>query len=366
MTSEIERHVIVVGAGIIGASIAWHAARAGNRVTIIDADEVGGVATPCSFGWVNATHGNPRAYFDLRMASMKSWRALSKKHPGIPYRQSGTVYLHFEGHAGSPIDLPAFADSHSRWGYDIGVVGGNALRAYAPNVRELPDVGLWAPCEGVAEGSETARFLIKDCIALGATVIAGAKVEKLLSKGGRVTGAETRLGPILGDEVVVAAGAATPNVIQDVAPPVPLEAPQGILVHTKPHAPLIPHITLTKDLHIRQATDGSILAGWDFGGGDGPDEASQAAEALLDKIRATFHGAEDVELADVTVGYRPTPKDGFPVVGRPGGTPGLIVAVMHSGITLAPIVGEAVSEFIETGKMYERLQPYAPDRFDDV
>ncbi|TCU15825.1 FAD dependent oxidoreductase [Rhizobium sullae] len=53
-----KQHVIVVGAGIIGASIAWHLAKADAAVTVI-AQETGGVATPNSFAWINASWGNP-------------------------------------------------------------------------------------------------------------------------------------------------------------------------------------------------------------------------------------------------------------------------------------------------------------------
>ena len=49
------KKIIVVGAGIVGASIGWHLTRAGASVTIVDAGQAGGVATPASFAWINAS-----------------------------------------------------------------------------------------------------------------------------------------------------------------------------------------------------------------------------------------------------------------------------------------------------------------------
>jgi glycine/D-amino acid oxidase-like deaminating enzyme len=63
-------HVLIVGAGIIGASIAWHLVRAGARVTVTDAGEPGGIATRNSWAWINASWGNPEPYFRLRARAM--------------------------------------------------------------------------------------------------------------------------------------------------------------------------------------------------------------------------------------------------------------------------------------------------------
>lgn len=87
-------HIVVVGAGIVGASIAWHLAMdpSGPDVTIV-AEDVGGTATPCSFSWLNASWHNPRFYYDFRRRSIAGWRRLEKEVPGLKdlVRWSGSL-----------------------------------------------------------------------------------------------------------------------------------------------------------------------------------------------------------------------------------------------------------------------------------
>lgn len=78
-------HIIVVGAGVVGASIAWHLATHPTRpadVTIV-AEDVGGTATPCSFAWLNASWHNPRFYYDFRRRSIARWRDLEAEVSGL-------------------------------------------------------------------------------------------------------------------------------------------------------------------------------------------------------------------------------------------------------------------------------------------
>jgi glycine/D-amino acid oxidase-like deaminating enzyme len=65
----------------------------------------------------------------------------------------------------------------------------------------------------------------------------------------------------------------------------------------------------------------------------------------------------------VTLGLRPIPEDGLPAIGPAPGLEGLYLAVMHSGITLAPAVGRFAAMELLDGAEVELLAPFRPDRF---
>ena len=95
---------------------------------------------------------------------------------------------------------------------------------------------------------------------------------------------------------------------------------------------------------------------------DPADDPRGAAAALYQKVQDMVIGADQVEMDFHTVGFRPTPGDGFPMIGRPQNREGLYITVMHSGITLAPAVGLfATAELLE-GKRDPLIAPYHPDR----
>jgi glycine/D-amino acid oxidase-like deaminating enzyme len=75
-------------------------------------------------------------------------------------------------------------------------------------------------------------------------------------------------------------------------------------------------------------------------------------------------GLAKLTLEKVTLGFRPLPKDGYPLIGFPEGAPGIYLAVMHSGVTLSPIVGKLAALEILDGVEVELLSSYRHSRFD--
>ena len=82
-----------------------------------------------------------------------------------------------------------------------------------------------------------------------------------------------------------------------------------------------------------------------------------------ERIAAYLPPAKAAAYDFLTLGFRPMPLDGYPVVGAIPGAAGLYVVVTHSGVTLAPILGESVTREILAGERVDSLAPYRPERF---
>jgi glycine/D-amino acid oxidase-like deaminating enzyme len=357
--SDMPSEVIVVGAGIIGASIAWHLAKAGADVTILDhAGRPGGVATPCSFGWINATFGNPEPYYRLRIRAMAEWKRLAEDVPGLPVSWQGGLCWDRPR-----AELERLAADHSAWGYGIREVDRDEAARIEPNLAEPPDFALFVAEEGAAEPEATARLLIADAQARGARLLAGTEVRAIRVGGtGRAT-VETSAGRFEADEIVLAAGAASASLAEAAGVALPMETPPGLLVHSRPHPPLLAGLVLADRLHMRQTVDGRLVAGADYGGADPGPDAEATARLLFEGMKVMLKGAGKLEYEGYTLGFRPTPADGFPALGRPKGVGDLYVAVTHSGVTLAPAIGLFAAREILEGARDKLLSPYGADRF---
>jgi glycine/D-amino acid oxidase-like deaminating enzyme len=352
-----KRHIIVIGGGIIGASIAWHLVRAGAAVTLI-AGRLGGVATPTSFAWINASWGNPEPYFRLRTRSMREWKRLAAEVPGTSLSWCGGLCWDLPRE-----ELEAYAREHGGWGYGINAVSAGEIAAIEPSVASPPDYALHVREEGAAEPAEAARAMIADARARGLRVIEGREVTGLVERGGVVTGVRLSEEVLDADMVVLASGATVPDLVAPLGITVPIEAPPGLIVHSKPVPPMLTGLVLAPELHVRQTAEGRIIAGSDFAGTDPGEDAEGAARDLFAKVRAFLKGGERLEMEFHTVGYRPTPKDGFPILGAAEGISGLYLAVTHSGVTLAPAVGLFAAQEILTGDSEPLLAPYRLSRF---
>ena len=354
----MKKRIIVVGAGIIGASIAWHLAKAGAEVTVLEAGDPGGLATRNSWAWINASWGNPETYFRLRERSMREWQRLDREVPGLEVNWCGGLIWDLP-----PEQLEAYAVEHISWGYGIRRVNRKEALRIEPNIKKPPDFALHVAKEGKVEPLAAALAFLADAEAMGAKILRGAHVKWLEEKNGRVVGVCTNEGVLHADEVVIAAGVGAEALLESIDIALDFIVPSGLLVHSRPMGEILHGLVMSPELHVRQTSEGRLVAGIDFSGSFELDDLENSASTLYKKMQDMVAGAENLEMDFHTLGFKPTPADGFPVIGRPQNREGLYLTVMHSGITLAPAVGLFTTAELLEGRRDPLIVPYHPDRF---
>jgi glycine/D-amino acid oxidase-like deaminating enzyme len=292
------------------------------------------------------------------MRSFAEWKRLAAECPGIQLGWVGGLFWDL------PRDeLEAYATEYAGWGYGIRRVDEAEAARIEPGLVAPPEFALHVAEEGAVEPAAAARAMVADAVRGGARLISGARVAGLVLENGRVVGIRTPDATLRADEVVLAAGVASPELAATAGVSLPLDTPPGLLVHSRPHGRLLNGLVLGAGPHVRQTAEGRIVAGADFGGADPGADPAGIASALFAEVQAMLEGGDALTLDFHTLGYRPMPSDGFPIIGRADGVDGLYVAVMHSGITLAPVVGLFATEELLDGRRDPLLAPYGLSRF---
>lgn len=351
--------VAVVGAGIVGASIAYHLAARGAAVTLVDGEGPAAGVTARAFSWINIAHTNPHSYQALRQAAIGDWHRLEDE-------LAGAVAVHWSGALSWHADLSEterLADHHAEAGYDVRLVTAAQIDALEPGLIAPPRLAAHAPGEGSVDPVAATRALCIAAREAGAELRFGVRVERLTEAAGKVTGLVLEDAEIAADIVVMAAGVGSVDLVGSVGVRLPLHASPATLVRIRTAKPLVRGIVCSPDFEIRQAGDSLMLSATDYID-ETPENGPMAIGLrVLEAVRRGVRGAADVTLIDAVPGWRPMPRDGAPIVGYAAGIGGLYLATMHAGIILAPAVGRLAAREILDGRSEDALQPCRLERF---
>jgi glycine/D-amino acid oxidase-like deaminating enzyme len=333
--------VVVVGAGIVGAAVAYELALAGAAVTLVDKALPASGVTGDSFAWIGGPSGADArdGSWPLRRGALEAYRRLERQLPGVRVRWTGSL-------AWNEPEVPQ----------DLGP-GEHLLDAaqagrLEPNLADPPARARYKDSDGAIDPVAVTDALVAAARAHGARLILGSAVTALVARRGRVFGVQTSRGFIAADTVVVAAGVDAP-----VAP-----SPALLLRFTA--APgLVRTLVASPHLEVRQAADGQLLVAAGYHQEASKDDLHRTAQQLLSRLTATFTGAAEIALVSVRLAARPMPADGLPVIGGLPGVGGVYLAVMHSGVTLAPVAARLVAAEVVHGTEADELGGVRPARF---
>lgn len=367
--------VVVAGAGIVGASIAWHLARAGARVTIIDKLGPATHASRGTFAWINATWAKqPRHYHRLNQAGVSNWKSLADEL-AIPVRWGGS--LEWFAEEGRQAKLKEQIAEQALWREPARMLGAAELAEIEPGIDfGAAESVAFSPNDGAVDPVLATNRLIEDARDFGATLRYPCELTDIEFGGSGLEAVVTSSGPIEADRLVLATGAAPGAARRFSGIDIPQRSTPGIIAITEPLDPLLGRVVAAPGIHMHQRSDGRIVLGEQDGapethearlGGrpnDFPDPAiaSEHAGRMLEVAARYLPGIAGAAIENVYIGWRPLPLDGHPVIGASPERPDVYLAIMHSGVTLAPIAGQLAATEILSGERLPRLDVYRPDR----
>ncbi|MGY6632572.1 MAG: NAD(P)/FAD-dependent oxidoreductase [Alkalilacustris sp.] len=409
------RHVVVVGAGIVGVSAGIWLRRSGIEVTLVDRAGPGrgtshgnaGVLAACSMVPVT-TPGligrAPRMLLDRDFPLFLRWAYLPRlarwlvrylAHAndtdtrriarGLAPLVATSVAEHRALAAGTPAEA-LLADSDYAFAYaDRAAFEADAyawaLRAEAgfrPVLHEGAEARTREPALGpgvgclatVAEhgfvrdpGGYVARLAEAFTGMGGRVLVAGVRDFDLA--GGRFAAVDTDAGRIAGDACVLSTGVWSAPLMARLGLQIPLESERGyhIVFEDARGGPSLPVMVASGKFVATPMAAGLRCAGIvEFGGLEaGP--SSDPLALLRRQVRRTFPGLEARQEVE-WMGHRPAPADSLPLIGEVGAT-GVLAAFGHHhiGLTSGPITGRLVAERLTGRPASIDMAPYAPDRF---
>lgn len=369
--------VLIVGAGVLGASAAWHLARAGARVAILEREPEPGR------GSTGRATGGFRAQFDseidVRLSLLSREKLLRfEDELGVDPGFAQAGYLWLARTAPQLEELRRAQELQRRLGLaEARMVSAAEAAAHNPAVSvEGLAGGAFCPSDGFLRPLQLLRGYLEGAVRLGARLLPSARLLGFdRAKSGRLTSARTAAGTLAAGAFVDAAGPWAAQVARLCGVELPVEPLRRQVACTAPTAAIDPGLPMTlwveDGFHLR-ARDGRVLLLLPTPGDPRDPFSTQVEPEFLARIQALVR-ARVPALASVPLdpaaswaGLYEMSPDKRALLGAVPGCPNLyaLAGASGHGVMHAPALGQLLAELILTGAARTLdASPLRPDRF---
>lgn len=324
--------VVVIGAGVHGAGMAFHLAQAGaGRIVVVDKSGVASGPTAKSGAMMRPIF-TEAPYIQLVMQAiemMERWDAVVGGDPGFVERG----FLRFTPNF-SEADLGGDLKLMARLGVEFEILDAEQLRARVPDADFRGDEqGLWLPRAGYADPVRTTRTLARAAMRLGVTICEGVQVTALQTSGGHISGVQTDQGLIQTRTVVNCAGPWSARLAAGIGVTLPIETHRGgTSLFQRPESIPVGSPILSdgiNQVYFREVSDHVLRAahfGWTNHPVD-PDDYDETVttgqlNSVRDDLKKRFRSMQrSVYAGGFSAIYDMTP-DAHPIIGNIGGVGG--------------------------------------------
>ncbi|GAA0460147.1 FAD-dependent oxidoreductase [Alkalibacillus silvisoli] len=346
---------IIVGGGILGASTAYHLARKGEQVTLIDRNDQGqatdaaaGIVCPWlsqrrNKAWYQLVKNGARYYPEL----VEQLNAEGEKNTG--YKRVGTISLHTDQKK-----LEQMVERAEKRREDAPEMGEIKLLSreetrelFPPLAEEYASVYVSGGAR--VNGRAIRNSLIRAAKKHGATVMEGDA--QLIAVGSRVTGVKVNGEVLEADQVIDTAGAWSRQLVEPIGVDYDVTIQRAQILHLDligENTADWPVVMPPSNAYLLTFSGGRVVVGatrTDHADFDHRATAGGVRE-ILDKALTVAPGLDDASIIETRVGFRPYTPGYLPVIGSMPGYDGLLVAngLGATGLTAGPYLGSVLAD----------------------
>ncbi len=363
--------IVVIGAGAIGASIAYHLARRGARdVVVLERDQVGAGSTSKAAGGIRVQFGT-RVEVEFSLRGIEFFKRFEDEM-GVP------CDFHQEGYLFVVTDEPTLARFRANvvlqrsLGADVRVIAPDDARALVPALNVDDAIAaVWGPTDGYASPNDVVQAYAARARALGARIVEGTPVTGIRIEGRRVAGVETPAGSIATRLVINAAGPWAPLVGHMAGLDLPVDPRRRHIFVTDAFDAIRHPLPLVTDcgsgFYCRSEQGAVLMSAGDIGGVTEYEANVDwgVLETAVEKAVRRIPVLEHAQVRHAWAGLRPLTPDGRAILDWAPGMEGMFLAVgfCGHGFQHSPAVGEAVSALLLDGRCADDLTDLRLDRF---
>jgi glycine oxidase len=365
------RDVAIVGAGIIGCSIAFELAKAGMQVCVLERGGIGEESSAAAAGMLSGQHGvtNLGARYQLHVEARELHGRLAddlREQIGIDvgFCRWGLLELLF-----TPGEVRA-ADRccaiQTQAGLRVERLSREETLALEPALAPDLQGSIRYVDEAHVHNGRLTIALAEAARRTGAELRSGAPALALIREQESVVGVQTPTETVYAKTVIVANGAWSSDLIRPLGLMLPVKPMRGqmLAVRTVPRA--VSQIIYGRHMYLVPRPDGETLVGATVEDvGFRKEVTLEGLEELIQAGRHIAPGMMGQPVIRTWAGLRPGSPDGLPLVGPVAGLPGLILAVGHhrNGILLGPMTGVLVKQWLVDHVQSPYLDLLRPERF---
>jgi len=364
-----DRDVLVIGGGLLGASVAWGLARAGLRVAVLDEGDIAFRAARANFGlvWVHGKGLGKPEYSNWTQASVSLWPKLSdelKRETGIDpgFSRPGGFSLHL-----SELELQRRIDAMDKLQKQPGIERyPYEILDHRETKARLPAIGCdvagstYSPLDGHVNPLRLFRALHMALQNLGAAYLPHHVVERIAHRNGTLT-VEGPWGSMAAGRIVLAAGLGNTRLAPMVGLNVPLVPSRGQIIVTEKTTPFLHHPVG----NIRQVDEGGVIVGESKEATmDHQRPRATVTAVLAERAMRMFPIIGELNVVRIWAAFRIITPDGFPIYEQSRSCPGAFAMACHSGVTLAANHAFTIADHIARGAFPAALSTFSSERFD--